>query len=95
MRFVLSFLAATISATFAPTAGAAPTPITLEQAMANPDWIGNPVEAAWWGWDSRQIYFKQKRSGSPVRDTLTLDANGNPKAVAATQLASLDSANPI
>lgn len=95
MRFVLTFLAATISATFAPTAGAAPTPITLEQAMAHPDWIGNPVEAAWWGWDSRQIYFKQKRSGSPVRDTLTLDANGNAKAIAAPQLAGLDSANPI
>ncbi|MYN46726.1 prolyl oligopeptidase family serine peptidase [Pseudoduganella sp. FT93W] len=95
MRFVLPFLAATISATLAPHAGAAPTPITLEQAMAHPDWIGNPVEAAWWGWDSRQIYFKQKRSGSPVRDTLTLDAAGNAKTIAASQLAGLDSANPI
>lgn len=95
MRFVLPFLAATISATFAPIAGAAPTPITLEQAMANPDWIGNPVEAAWWGWDSRQIYYKQKRSGSPVRDTYTIDASGKAQTVAASALANLDSATPV
>ena len=53
MRFVLPFLAAAMAGSFAASAGAAPisgaTPITLEQAMANPDWIGNPVEAAWWG----------------------------------------------
>ena len=31
----------------APSTTAAPTPITLDQAMADPDWIGTPVEAAW------------------------------------------------
>jgi dipeptidyl aminopeptidase/acylaminoacyl peptidase len=95
MRFVLPFLAATLCATLAPTAGAAPTPITLEQAMAHPDWIGNPVEAAWWGWDSRQIYYKQKRSGSPVRDTLVIGSNGASTVLAASQLANLDSATPV
>jgi hypothetical protein len=68
MRFVLPLLATAIAAHVS-AAHAAPTPITLDQAMANPDWIGNPVESAWWGWDSRQIYFKQKRTGSAVRDT--------------------------
>jgi len=32
----------------APAAHAAPTPITIEQAMADPDWIGPPGEKAWW-----------------------------------------------
>ncbi len=95
MRFALPFLAATLCATLAPTAGAAPTPITLEQAMAHPDWIGNPVEAAWWGWDSRQIYYKQKRSASPVRDTFVIGSNGASTVLAASQLANLDSASPV
>lgn len=63
--------------------------------MAHPDWIGNPVEAAWWGWDSRQIYYKQKRSGSPVRDTLVIGSNGASTVLAASQLANLDSATPV
>ncbi|MGH8313081.1 MAG: S9 family peptidase, partial [Gammaproteobacteria bacterium] len=51
--------------------GAAPgtgVGVTLEQIMANPDWIGNPPERAYWGWDSRHIYYWQKRQGSPLRD---------------------------
>ena len=58
------------------TAHAAPTPITLEQAMAEPDWIGNPVEAAWWAWDGRNIQYTQKRDASPVRDTWQIPADG-------------------
>lgn len=72
----------------------APTPITLDQAMANPDWIGTPVESAWWGWDSRQIYYKQKRAGSPLRDTFLING-GAAKQVEDKQLANLDSANPV
>ena len=99
MRFVLPFsttLAATLAATLTTFAAnaAAPTPITLDQAMANPDWIGNPVESAWWGWDSRQVYFKQKRAGSPLRDTFQVAAGG-PKLVDDKQLANLDSADPV
>ena len=100
MRFVLPF-STTLAASFAAlttlaahAANAAPTPITLDQAMANPDWIGNPVESAWWGWDSRQVYFKQKRAGSPLRDTFQIAAGG-PKLVDDKQLANLDSADPV
>ncbi|MHB8404915.1 MAG: S9 family peptidase [Gammaproteobacteria bacterium] len=42
--------------------------VTLEQIMANPDWIGNPPERAYWGYDSRHIYYWQKRAGSALRD---------------------------
>jgi hypothetical protein len=27
-----------------------------------------PVEAAWWSWDGKQVLYKQKRTGSPLRD---------------------------
>jgi dipeptidyl aminopeptidase/acylaminoacyl peptidase len=62
----LAVLAALLAA--APITAAAATPVTLDQAMAHPDWIGNPVETAWWSWDGKQVLYKQKRVGSPVRD---------------------------
>lgn len=63
----ITLFAASLAAIAAMPA-AASTPITLDQAMAHPDWIGNPVEDAWFSWDSKQVYYKQKRTGSPVRD---------------------------
>ncbi|WP_143745723.1 S9 family peptidase [Massilia sp. KIM] len=72
---------------------AASTPITLDQAMAHPDWIGNPVEAAWWSWDGKQVYYKQKRTGSPIRDTF--QALPQPRRVADPELGKLDSPDLI
>ncbi|MFA9215662.1 MAG: prolyl oligopeptidase family serine peptidase [Sphingomonadaceae bacterium] len=88
-------LATTLAISVAPTQ--AQTPITLDQAMAHPDWIGTPVEAAWWGWDSRQVYFKQKRQASPLRDTYLAGASlaAPAKLVTDSQLANLDSPNPV
>ena len=79
------------------TAHAAPTPITLEQAMAEPDWIGNPVESAWWAWDSRNVQYTIKRDGSPVRDTWQMDVNAPASAtvVADGARANLDTASRI
>ncbi|MGX4641599.1 prolyl oligopeptidase family serine peptidase [Massilia sp. SYSU DXS3249] len=71
-------------------AAAAPTPITLDQAMAHPDWIGNPVEQAWWGWNGKDVYFKQKRTGSQLRDTFVA-TKGGPRKVADAELTKLDS----
>jgi dipeptidyl aminopeptidase/acylaminoacyl peptidase len=84
----LTFLAAltTLPAAAAPS----PTPISLDQAMAHPDWIGNAAEQAWWSWDSKNVYFKQKRTGSPLRDTF-LASTGGPRKVADTELGKLDS----
>lgn len=60
-------------ALFAATATTAQTPITLDQAMAHPDWIGNPVESAWWSADSDTLFYRQKVPGSPVRAVYRLD----------------------
>ena len=77
-------------------AHAAPTPITLEQAMAEPDWIGNPVESAWWSWDGRHIQYTQKRDGSPVRDTFQLASSGGPASrVDGTARGDLDTAQRV
>ncbi|MDP3671918.1 MAG: prolyl oligopeptidase family serine peptidase [Telluria sp.] len=73
---------------------AAVTPISLDQAMAHPDWIGTPAETAWWSWDGKQVFYKQKRTGSPLRDTFEAAA-GKPRLVGDAELARLDSAKII
>jgi dipeptidyl aminopeptidase/acylaminoacyl peptidase len=78
------------------TAHAAPTPITIEQAMADPDWIGPPVESAWWSWNSQQVEYQLKRTGSPVRDTFRQPVNGGVASqVADDQRGSLDVDAPV
>ncbi len=69
---------------------AAVTPISLDQAMAHPDWIGTPVETAWWSWDGKQVFYNQKRTGSPLRD-IWQAVPGKPRLVADTELSTLDS----
>ena len=58
-------------------------PLTIEQVMADPDWIGPPVEDARWTWDSRSVEYDLKRNGSPIRDTFRQDMS----ATAATRVA--------
>jgi dipeptidyl aminopeptidase/acylaminoacyl peptidase len=74
---------------------AASTPVTLDQAMAHPDWIGTPVEAAWWSWDGKQVLYKQKRTGSPLRDIYQTGAQAGlnkARKVEDAELAKLDGA---
>jgi len=52
----------------------APPPLDLETIMANPDWIGHPVESPYWSVDGRSIYYAVQRDGSPVRDLYRVDA---------------------
>ncbi len=61
-------------------AGAAHQGVTVEQIMANTDWIGNPPEEAYWGDDSQSIYYLQKREGSKQRDLFRTDVTGAPPA---------------
>ena len=44
--------------------------VSLTQAMADPDWIGNPVERAWWGWDGKSAYYLRTRDGASIRPLL-------------------------
>ena len=62
--------------------------LTLEQIMADPDWMGRSPENAFWSADSNQVYYQQKRPGSEVRDWYqrALNADDNGSAVALSQL---------
>ena len=94
MRFRSLFLAALAASASLDATGQ--TPITLDQAMAHPDWIGPPVESAWWAWDGQRVLYTLKRAGSPLRDTYEQAIDGN----AATRLddaalATIDGQAPV
>lgn len=79
-----------LSALVFSTAVCAQTPITLDQAMTHPDWIGTPVEQAWWSADSGSVYYRQKLTGSPVRATYRVGTDGASQRVENTGWAQLD-----
>jgi dipeptidyl aminopeptidase/acylaminoacyl peptidase len=89
------------SAAFAQAASPAPSavaPLTLARVMADPDWIGPPVEQAWWAWDGQRVQYLLKRPGASIRDTFQQALDGS--AAVATRVdgadrASLDAADPV
>ncbi|HUH90944.1 MAG TPA: hypothetical protein VLZ76_09855, partial [Lysobacter sp.] len=94
----LSVLSTSVTAQPAPATGtdmSTGTPITLDQAMADPDWIGPPVEQAWWAWDGQHVQYNLKREGESIRDTWqTAIVGGTPARVTDAARAQLDGANP-
>ena len=77
-------------------AGAPSHAITLDQAMADPDWIGPPVETPTWSADGRTIQYKLKRKGSSVRDLHRIDAaGGNDVVVDPAAMADADGSNIV
>ncbi len=59
--------------TSASAPGSAPTvatagQLTLEQIMADPDWIGAPVQHAYWSTDGRSVYYSTRRAGTHLVD---------------------------
>lgn len=57
-------------------AGPPVEPLEMTTIMAEPDWIGPPVEAAWWAMDGEAVYYRVKRDGSPVRDIHRIGIDG-------------------
>ncbi len=90
-------IAIALLALAAPFAAAhAQTPITLTQAMADPDWIGPPVEQAWWAWDGQRVQYQLKREGATIRDTWQQGiAGGNAVKLDGAARADLDAARAV
>jgi len=75
-------------------------PLTLDEIMAEPDWIGPPVLEAWWSWDNRQAYYTQKREGADIRDMVALDLSNTATPMQGRILdgaarAGIDGAQPV
>ena len=83
--------AATPEVASAAHASATPTKPSLEQIMADPDWIGPPVEDEYWSVDGRNIYYELKRKGSSIRDLYRVAARGGtPAKLSDAELANAD-----
>lgn len=62
--------------------------LSLEQIMADQDWVARSPERAFWSYDGSQILFDRKREGSPMRDLYVRDlsAEGNGERVALSDI---------
>ncbi len=84
------------STAFAQSAPVATNALTLEKVMSDPDWIGAPVEQAWWAWDSQQVQYLIKRDGATIRDTYQQKLDGGIAAkIDGAARSELDAAQPV
>jgi dipeptidyl aminopeptidase/acylaminoacyl peptidase len=89
---VISALAMAAACMWDATTAAAQTNLSLEQIMADPDWIGPAVRDAYWSADGRAVYYSLKRSGSPISDLHRIDPlSGKDQVVDAAAMAGADS----
>lgn len=42
--------------------------LTLEKIMSDPDWLGRQPENAYWGDDSKSVFYSRKQQGTPLRE---------------------------
>ena len=70
--------------------------ITLEQAMAHPDWLGRQAERAFWAADSKTVVYAQKQQGNELRDLYTQAVNSQAASqVALNELHTLGAADAV
>lgn len=63
--------------------------ITLEQIMADPDWMGRTPQSWYWGDDSNTVFYQQKQLGNPLKDLFVKNINkddGNGKKVSLDEM---------
>jgi len=78
---------------FAASVKAAPD---LETIMQDPDWIGPPVEQAWWQLDGSAYLYRAKRNDSEIRDTWRVNPDdGRTSRLDARGEARTDAAGPV
>jgi dipeptidyl aminopeptidase/acylaminoacyl peptidase len=70
--------------------------LTLKQIMDDPDWIGQPVDRAWWQLDGSSVIYEVERVGSDLTDTRRIDlASGQDSLVALSDRIGIDGPEPI
>ncbi|MCQ4167226.1 S9 family peptidase [Tahibacter harae] len=70
--------------------------LTLDQIMAEPDWIGAPVESPYWSADGSAVYYALKRPGNGVRDIHRIALSDNRDSVLSpAELAGADGSDAV
>ncbi len=85
------FMTALALASLTSLAGAQQAPLTLEQIMADPDWISAQIELPegmedrgvppHFGADGRSVYYRVKRIGTPLKDLHRIDLDSGADVV--------------
>jgi len=71
-------------------------PLTLEQVMADPAWIGAPVRNAYWAADGASVYYSVARGATSLVDLHRIElGNGQDSVVAGASMASADGAGVV
>jgi len=71
-------------------------PLDLRQIMADPAWIGHPVEQAWWQLDGQAVVYRIRRGDSALEDLRRIDLeSGSDSKVDFAAQAGLSGPNPI
>lgn len=92
MRIVLLPALALLFSAFAASA----QNLSLERLMADPDWIGAPVENPFWSLDGRRVLHEQKRAGSELRDLYVTELDGSgSRLLPDAEQAGLDAPHPV
>ncbi len=90
-RAVTAIVVALSIAVWSVPAIAAEGGVTLEQIMADPDWIGNGPEAPFWGESGDTVYFERKRPGEKINDLWAVEVGvegSAPRRVPPSELSS-------
>jgi len=71
--------------------------LTLQQIMADPQWIGHAVEQAWWSLNGERIFFRQQRQDSSLYDVYALDMADNtvPELLSNDQRVKVNEQQPV
>jgi len=68
----------------------------LETIMQDPDWIGPPVEQAWWQLDGSAYFYRVKRPDADIRDTYRVNLDsGEATRLTAEAESETDAADPV
>ena len=74
----------------------AQTTLTLPQIMADPDWIGQPVQDVWWQLDGSAVHYTIERPDSDLIDTHRIDwTDQRDTRLDHPDRATIDGPNPI
>ncbi|MGK7295720.1 MAG: hypothetical protein ACNS61_07840, partial [Candidatus Wenzhouxiangella sp. M2_3B_020] len=76
--------------------GTARADVDLQRIMADPDWIGPPVEAAWWQLEGSAFIYRVKRPDSQIRDLYRVHVDdGRIEQLEAADERTIDAADPV
>lgn len=70
--------------------------LSLEQIMAEPDWIGHRVESAWWSVDGLAVYYRIEETDGPLREVHAIELGSDLDVpLSGAGRASINTADPV